>query len=199
MVSRIFVLFLTFALAPAVLSAQTAARSSGAWSTSEARGLPRFTLEGAAGSTLGDGPVVSISGGVSPSPWVMLLAEGEVFHVPSQHRTFVTSDGYHGASVRRGFTTYVFGGEMRIGAPVGRRVTPYGAVGMGIGTWRSNVDQYSPRRDGGRIVTVHAGGGVRVALRRHLSLIADARWTLGVSYDSVIGYVPIKGGLAWDF
>ena len=106
MVSRIFVLFLTSALAPAALSAQTTDGSSAAPSTtSEARWLPRFTLEGAAGSTLGDGPVVSISGGVSPAPWLMLLAEGEVFHVPSQHRTFVTSDGYHGVSDRRGFTT----------------------------------------------------------------------------------------------
>jgi hypothetical protein len=142
--------------------------------------------------------VVSTSVGVSPAPWLTLLAEGEAFHVATRHSTFVSSYGY-GTSAARGFTTYTAGGEIRIGAPATRRVTPYGALGMRAGTWQSNVDDTFPQRDSGRVFSVHAGGGVRVAMRRHLSLIVDARMTLGIAGEDVLGYLPIKGGLAWEF
>lgn len=194
---KVVLLSLAFALTPGLLNAQTLA-SVPAQASSERHTGRRGTLEGTAGTTLDGGFVVSASGGVAPASWLMLLVQGESFHVPTRHSTWVADYGY-GTSATRGFTTFVLGGEVRVIAPVARRVVPYVALGISAGTWQSNVDEYFGERDRGRIVTAHAGGGVRIPVRRHLSLVADARWALGVSYDSVIGYVPIRGGLAWDF
>jgi hypothetical protein len=142
--------------------------------------------------------VLSASAGVSPAPWLTLLATGESFHVPTRHSTFVSDYGY-GSSVRRGFTTFVLGGEVRVGAPIRGRVTPYFALSMGGGGWRGNQEEDSSRRDGGPLVLASLGGGVRVRLGDNLAVVADGRFALGVGADDVLGYVPIKGGLAWNF
>jgi hypothetical protein len=192
MASRTLVLSLTLSLLPALLAAQTPRPAQ-----TRATEVPRshVTIEGAAGTTLDGGFVVSAAAGVSPTPWLTLLAEGQTFHLPTRHRTFASGGGY-GESV---FTTWAFGGEMRIGVPVTRRLTPYGVVGMSTGTWKSNVDDFFPRQDSGGIVSIHAGGGVRIAVRRHLSLFADARLSLGAAGEDLMAYVPIRGGLAWEF
>ena len=75
----------------------------------------------------------------------------------------------------------------------------YAAFGIGAGAWRSNVDRDFDRRDSGPLYAANVGGGVRVRMRRNLSVVADARLALSVDVESVIGYVPIRGGLAWDF
>ena len=188
-------LSLAFALWPGLVSAQPPASGH---APSERGGGLRPTLEATAGATTGGGFVASVSAGVAPASWLMLLVQGESFHEPTRHSTWIADQGY-GTSATRGFTTFVLGGEVRVIAPGARRVVPYVALGIGAGTWQSNVDEYFSRRDRGPIVTGQAGGGVRIPLRRHLSLVADARFALGVSSDSVIGYVPIRGGVAWDF
>lgn len=188
MVPRMLVVFMTATLTPGALAAQT---SSEGW-------RPRATLEAAGGTTRHGGYVLSTSAGFSPAPWMTLLAEGEALHIPTRHSTFTTPGGY-GVSASRGFTSYELGGVVRIGMPITRRVAPFGTAGIGAGTWRSNVDETFPRRDSGGIVTLHAGGGVRFALRRQLSLIAEARMALGIAGEDVVGIVPIKAGLAWTF
>ena len=77
----------------------------------------------------------------------------------------------------------------------------YAAFGIGAGAWRSNVDRHFGSRDGGPVYSANVGGGVRVRMRRDLSVVVDARLSLSVAADdeSVIGYVPIRAGLAWDF
>jgi hypothetical protein len=188
MMPRMLVLFMTATLTPGALAAQTSSEAS----------RPRATLEAAGGTTRNGGYVLSTSAGFSPARWLTLLAEGEALHIPTRHSSFTAGGGY-GFSDARGFTTYELGGVVRIGAPMTRRVAPYGTVGIGAGTWRSNVDETFPSRDGGGIVSLHAGGGVRVALRRQLSLIAEARMALGIAGEDVVGMVPIKAGLAWMF
>ena len=159
-----------------------------------AQALPGSTLEGTAGLTPWGGYVQSASVGFYVAPWVTLLVQGERFHVPTRHRTFV-----NGSSISRGFTTLVLGGEARVGVPLSGRVSGYVALGIGAGAWGSHVDQYSRERDSGPVVAANAGGGVRIRMRRKLSVVADARFALAVAGESVLGYVPIRGGLAWDF
>jgi hypothetical protein len=182
---------LVLALMPGLLAAQTLPGGYPARGTRTAKG----TLEGTAGSTFQGGYVQSASVGFSPAKWVTLLVQGERFHVPTRYRTFVNG----GSSITRGFTTLVLGGEVRVGIPTSRRVSGYVALGMGRGAWGSNVDQYSRERDSGPVVAANAGGGVRIRMRRNLSVVADARLALAVVGESVLGYVPIRGGLAWDF
>src|SRR5690349_1775183 len=125
---------------PGALAAQTAQSAHTASPASSEVNRTQVTIEAAAGTTLDGGTVVSTSVGVRARSWLTLLAEGEAFHLPTRHSVFATSDGYYGVSDERGFTTYMFGGEMRIGVPVNRRVTPFGAVGIGAGRWESNVE-----------------------------------------------------------
>ena len=61
------------------------------------------------------------------------------------------------------------------------------------------MDRHFSRRDSGPVCSANVGGGVRVRMRRNLSVVADARLALTVAGESVIGYMPIRGGLAWDF
>ena len=75
----------------------------------------------------------------------------------------------------------------------------YAALGIGAGAWGSNVDRHFSGRDSGPVYSANVGGGVRVRMRRNLSVVADARLALAVGSDSAIVYVPIRGGLAWDF
>jgi hypothetical protein len=185
------VLSLILALAPGLLGAQTLV---GGYSAARHTGAAKGTLEGTVGSTTQGGDVQSASVGFSPSPWVTLLVQGERFHVPTRHRTFA-----NGSSTTRGFTTLVLGGEVRIGVPTSRRVAGYAALGIGGGSWGSNVNQYFRERDSGPVYAGNVGGGVRIRIRRNLSVVADARLALAVAGESVLAYVPIRGGLAWDF
>jgi hypothetical protein len=187
------VLSLMLALTPGLVAAQTLADGYSAASARDTQS-GRRTLEGAAGLTTRGDYVQSASAGFSPAPWVTLLVQGERFHVPTRHTTFA-----NGSSISRGFTTLVLGGEIRLGPPSSRRVSGYAALGMGAGAWRSNVDQHSPERDSGPVVAANVGGGVRIRMRRNLSVVADARLALAVAGESVFGSVPIRAGLAWEF
>jgi hypothetical protein len=187
------VLSLILALTPGVLVGQTLADERIAASARDTR-VARGTLEGAAGVTLGGGHVQSVSLGFAASPWLTLLVQGERFHVPTRHEEFP-----NGSSITRGFTTLVLGGEVRVGGPVSRRVSAYTALGVGIGAWGSNVDRFSQSRDSGPVQTAYVGGGVRVRMRRNLSVVADARCALTAAGESLLGSVPIRGGLAVDF
>ena len=184
---------LVLALMPGLLAAQTLPGGYPAASARDTR-TAKGTLEGTAGLTSRGDYVQSASVGFSPAPRVTLLVQGERFHVPTRYRTFA-----NGSSISRGFTTFVLGGEVRVGVPTSGRVSGYVALGMGAGAWGSNVDQYSRERDSGPVVAANAGGGVRIRVRRNLSVVADARLALSVAGESVFGYVPIRGGLAWDF
>jgi hypothetical protein len=181
------------ALIPGLLAAQTLVGGRAA-AAARHTGVAKGTLEGTAGSTISGGYVQSASVGFSPSPWVTLLVLGERFHVPTRHRTFP-----NGSSTTRGFTNLVLGGEIRVGVPTSGRVSGYAALGIGGGAWGSNVDQHFSERDSGPVYTGNVGGGVRIRVRRNLSVVADARLALAVAGESVISYVPIRGGLAWDF
>jgi len=187
------VLSLMLALTPGLLAAQTL---DGGYSAASARDTRagRRTLEGAAGFTSRGDYVQSASVGFSPTPWVTLLVQGERLHVPTRHTTFP-----NGSSTSRGFTTLVLGGEIRVGPPSSGRVSGYAAFGMGGGAWRSNVDEYFAERNSGPVVAANVGGGVRIRVRRNLSVVADARLALAVAGESVFGSVPIRAGLAWDF
>ena len=187
------VLSVMLALTPGLLAGQALADEPIAASARSAR-VARRTLEGSAGVTLGGGYVQSASLGLAPSPWLTLLVQGERFHVPTRHKIYP-----NGSSITRGFTTLVMGGEVRVGAPVSRRVFAYSALGLGIGEWGSNVDRFSKRRDSGPVYTAYVGAGVRVRMRRNLSVVTDARCALSAAGESLLGYVPIRGGLAWDF
>ena len=184
---------LVLALMPGLLAAQTLPGGYPAASARDTR-TAKATLEATAGLTSRGDYVQSASVGFSPAPWVTLLVQGERFHVPTRYRTFD-----NGSSISRGFTTLVLGGEVRAGVPTSGRVSGYVALGIGAGAWGSNVDQYSRERDSGPVVAANAGGGVRIRLRRNLSVVADARLSLAVAGESALAYVPIRGGLAWDF
>jgi hypothetical protein len=186
------VFLLVLALMPGLLAAQTL---PGGYSAASARDTRRAkgTLEGTAGLTSRGDSVQSASVGFSPAPRITLLLQGERVHVPTRYRTFVD-----GSSISRGFTALVLGGEVRVGVPAPGRISAYVALGIGAGGWGSNVDQYSSRRDSGPVVAANAGVGVRIRMRRNLSVVADARLALLVAGESAFGYVPIRGGLAWD-
>lgn len=184
---------LVLALMPGRLAAQTLPGAYPAASARDTR-TAKGTLEGTAGLTSRGDYVQSASVGFSPAPWVTLLVQGERFHVPTRYQTFV-----NGSSISRGFTTLVLGGEVRVGVPTSGRVSGYVALGIGAGAWGSNVDRHFSRRDSGPVCSANVGGGVRVRMRRNLSVVADARLALTVAGESVIGYMPIRGGLAWDF
>jgi hypothetical protein len=190
---RTVVLALTVAVSPGLLAAQTL---PGRHTAASARntGAAKLTLEGTAGLTTQGGYVQSASLGFSPSPWVTLLVQGERFHVPTRHRTFS-----NGSSTTRGFTSLLLGGEVRVGLPTSGRVSGYAALGVGGGAWGSNVDQHFSERDSGPVYAGNVGGGVRIRVRPNLSVVADARLALALAGDSLLAYVPIRGGLAWDF
>ena len=183
------VLSVILALTPGLLAAQTL---PGGHAGAPARDTHagRRTLEVTAGSTSGGGFLLSTSAGFSPAPWLTLLVQGERFHVPTRHTAFSTT---------RGFTTLVLGGEVRVGPPAPGKVSGYAALGIGAGVSGSNVDRHFEGRHSGPVYAANVGGGVRVRMGRNLSVVADARLTLAVGSDSAIAYVPIRGGLAWDF
>lgn len=145
MQTKPLVLSLILTLAPGVVAAQTLGAS-----TRETR-RTRFTLEAPAGSTTRGGDVESASVGFSPLPWLTLLVRGERFHNPTRIEYFP-----NGGSISRGFTTHLLAGEIRVGTPASGRVSPYAALGMGAGTWGSNVDRLYPERDSGPVRTAYA-------------------------------------------
>jgi hypothetical protein len=190
---KTIVLSLLFAVVPCLGATQTLTGGDAPLAHGETR-PGRFTVEVTAGSTLRGGSVQSASVGFLPAPWLTLLVQGERFHEPTRVNYFE-----NGSSISRGFTTLVVGGEVRVGVPTSRRVSGYGALGLGTGTWQSNVNQFFRERNSGPVRTAYAGGGARFRIHRNLSVVADARVALAVSDDSVFGYVPIRAGLAWDF
>jgi hypothetical protein len=185
-----FILAAMLALAPGLAGAQTSGTSQ---SWREAGAHRPLTVEAAAGLTTQADPVVSAAVGYSPFRLLTFVFEAERLHVPREITFFP-----NGSSERPGFTAYMFNGQARLTAPINRRVSVYGMVGLGRGVW--GRDEGS-RHDGGGLVGPFLGGGVRASVRPGLSVFASAKAGLlvGTDTDSLWGYLPIQGGVAWDF
>jgi hypothetical protein len=173
--------------APSLAAGQTTAPAG------ESASHRPLTVEAAAGLTTQFDPVVSGAIGYSPFRVLTLVFEAERLHVPSETTFFP-----NGRSERRGFTSYMFNGQARLTAPINRRLSAYGMVGFGAGTWGRDTGS---RHDGGGLVGPFVGGGVRVAVRPGFSVFGSAKVGLlvGTDSDSLWGYIPIQGGVAWTF
>ena len=184
-----FILALALALTPGLAGAQTAGSSL---SQESSRHRP-LTVEASAGVTTQLDPVVSAAVGYSPFRALTFVFEAERLHVPREVTFFP-----NGRSERSGFTSYMFNGQARVTVPINRRVAVYGMAGLGRGVW--GRDEGS-RHDGGGLVGPFLGGGVRASVRPGFSVFASAKMGIlvGTDSDSLWGYFPIQGGVAWEF
>ncbi len=156
----------------------------------------RLSLQAAAGPTLMEGGnVLWTAFGYSPLSRLELLLTGERIHVPFQSERFPG-----GSSVTRGGTLTFVSGEVRLALRPPDRVSPFAVAGIGGGVSRPNVNAQfpDPVRHGLRVL--HVGGGVRVPLRRGLSLLGDARGLLALEgNDGILAILPVRVGVAWRF
>ena len=178
------------AVAPAAAGAQTRGTS-----LHESDRHRPWTVEGAAGLTTQADAIVSAAVGYSPLRALTFVFEAERLDVPTETTYF---DNGRGISVQSGFTSNMFNGQARVTLPISRRLSVFGMLGLGAGTWRREEGQ---RRDGGGFVGPLLGGGVRASVRPGLSVFASmkAGLLIGTDDDSLWGYFPIQGGLAWSF
>jgi hypothetical protein len=183
-----------FVLVPNVATGQASVPA--AQSDAAREGRERLSLQAAAGSHLiGGGHVVSAAFGYSPASRLELLLNVERNHLPFQLKHF--ADGY---STTRGGTMTFVSGELRLALLPVDRVSPFVMAGVGGGVSRPNVNAQfpDPVRNGLRVLYV--GGGVRVPLRRGLSLCGDARATLALEgNDGILAVWPVRAGVAWRF
>ena len=177
-----FILVLMLALAPGLVGAQT--------SDQESHAHRPWTVEAAAGLTTQFDPVMSAAAGFSPFRALTFAVEAERLHVPREVNVYE-----NGFSERPGFTAYMVNGQARVTLPINRRLSAFGMVGLGAGTW----DRRGP--DGGGLIQPFLGGGVRAFVRPGFSVFASAKMGLlvGTDTDSVWGYFPIQGGVGWQF
>lgn len=187
-----FVLVSMLVLAPGLARAQSSVTSTSLREAAEHR---PWTVEAAAGLTTQADAIVSAAVGYSPIRALTFVFEVERLHVPKETTFF---DNGRGVSVQSGFTSNMFNGQLRATLPVNRRLSVYGMVGMGAGTWGRDE---GTRHDGGGFVGPLLGGGVRAAVRPGLSLFASmkAGLLIGTDDDSLWGYFPVQGGVAWSF
>lgn len=161
-------------------------------------GLPRrFGIDLGAGSHLRDaGDVESMTVGVALSPFVTLAATVERGHVPTQVTEY--PDGY--SATRNGTLTFA-SGELRVTIPAGRRWTPYGLVGRGVGRSVLNVNTHFPDPIARTADVYYAGGGVRYAIGSAFALFSDAKLMLvmGRSADDLSARLPIRVGMSFRF
>lgn len=161
-------------------------------------GLPRrFSIDLGAGSHLRDaGDIESMTVGVALSPFVTLAATVERGHVPTQVTRY--PDGY--SATRNGTLTFA-SGELRVTIPAGRRWTPYGFVGRGVGRSVLNVNTHFPDHITRTADAYYAGGGVRYALGSAIALFSDAKFMLvmGRSADDLSARLPIRVGMSFRF
>ena len=159
-------------------------------------GLDRFTLEVAAGPLLNSGGHTLSAGlGFSPISRIDLVVNVERDHVPFQRETF--GDGY---SITRGGTLTTVSGEVRASVLPPHRASPYAFAGIGGGVSRPTVNEAFPDPVRNDLRVAYFGAGVRVPIRRGLTIFGDARAMLALeANDGVMGVVPVRVGLAWRF
>jgi hypothetical protein len=173
--------------------AATPAHAMGGEQSSEPS-LP-FSVHLGAGAHLNEGGnLQSLSFGYTPWRGVTFLVNVERDHVPTKVTTY--PDGF---AASRGGTLTTAGAELRYTAPIGRRVSPYVMTGGAAGVSRPNVNDIFPNRVSNLARMMYAGGGVRIPVRPHLDVFADARFMLWIERDSVGGLLPIRGGVTWRF
>jgi hypothetical protein len=157
----------------------------------------RFSFDLGAGSHFRDaGDVESMSLGVALSPFVTLAATVERGHVPT--RVTAYPDGY---SATRNGTLTSASGELRVTIPAGRRWTPYGLVGRGVGKSVFNVNTRFPDPITRSADLFYAGAGVRYALGSAIALFSDAKFMLvmGRSAGDLSARLPIRAGVSFRF
>jgi hypothetical protein len=165
-------------------------------SESEGAGLDRFSLDLGAGPLLkSGGHSLGASFGFSPIARVDLVVHVERNHLPFQRETF--GDGL---SLTRGGTLTSVSGELRASIFPPDRVSPYGLAGIGGGVSRPTVNDAFPDPVENDLRVVYFGGGLRVPIRKDLSVFGDARAMLALEGgDGIMGVWPVRAGLAWRF
>jgi hypothetical protein len=183
---------LLFVLNPDVVTGQTSVGTA-ALSDSGREGRERVSLQVAAGPTLtlvGGGNVLSAAFGYSPASRLELLLNIERTHLPFQ---------LYGSAVRGGTLMFV-SGELRLALLPPGRVSPFAIAGAGGGVSRPNVNATFPDRVQNDLRVLYLGGGIRVPLRRGVSLVGDVRCMLGLEgYDGILAVWPVRAGVAWRF
>ena len=176
---------LMFLLLPGVVAGQTPDAAPG-----------RFSVQGGAGATvMYPGNALGATFGYSPASRLDLLVSVERIHVPSQ-----ITHHPHGASATRGGTMTFISPELRLSLFPADRVSPFGMIGVGRGVSHPNVNDHFPVPVKNDLRVVYVGGGLRVPLRRGLSLVGDVRAMLALEgYDGIMGVWPVRAGVAWRF
>jgi hypothetical protein len=155
----------------------------------------RVTLQGAVGTDInagGDSQSVSI--GFSPNERLDILITAERFHWPTE----VTRSNVRDVSATRGGTTTFISGEVRLSLFT-FRISPYVLASAGRGISRPNVNDIFPDRVTNDATLLFFGGGVRIAVTERLRAFADIRFGIQGERDSIIGLVPVRGGIGWRF
>ena len=156
-----------------------------------------LSIQGAVGTNANvGGNTQALSVGFSPGERVSLLLNLERIHMPTEVDYY--ENGY---SATRGGTTTFVSGEIQVVPVRFARVSPYVLAGAGTGRSRLNVNDIFPDPITNTAALLFVGGGVRVPATSHLSVFADARFTLQVERenDGVFLFVPVRAGIAWRF
>lgn len=180
---------------PCVATAQSL-RSASTPDDTEGQRRPQFSVQVAGGPTLGGrATAVSAAAGYAPVSWLEVLVNVERIDAPMRSTRY--TDGY---SISRGATMTLVSGEVRVAPLPAARVSPFAVVGVGGGVLRPNVNAQFPNEVTNELRVAYLGSGVRVPIRRRISLLADARAILAIEgYDSVVGIWAVRGGVAWRF
>jgi hypothetical protein len=180
---------------PCVATGQSS-RSASAPDDTKGQRRPQFSVQMAAGPTLGSrATAVSAAAGYAPVSWLEVHVNVE--RIDASMRTTRHPDGY---SISRGGTLTFVSGEVRFAPLPQARVSPFAMAGIGRGVSRPTVNAEFPQPVKNDLQVFYLGGGARVPLRRGVSLLADARAMLALEgYDSVLGIWSIRGGIAWRF
>ena len=156
-----------------------------------------LSVQGALGPLVNaGGSSQSLSFGFSPDERIGFLVSAERIHLPTEVKRH--EFGY--AATRGGTTTFI-SGEVRVSPFAFNRASPYALAGIGRGTSRPNVNDLFPGGDTSDAGMMFAGGGVRLAVTKHVSAFMDMRFVLQVdrSDTGVFLFLPFRAGLAWRF
>ena len=173
--------------------------------SAHAQGVPnsteppyRFSIEFGVGSHVSDGGDAQlVSFGYNPHPDMTVLVNVARDYLPTRVEHYP-----HGYSATRGGLLAFVSGEFRYTVPIGRRVSPYGFAGTGLGVQRPNVNEFFPHPPNNAAVHVfYLGGGARVRLHARLDLLVDGRFMLYAAReaDGFGALLPVRAGLAWRF
>jgi hypothetical protein len=163
-----------------------------------AAGQGPVSVQGAVGTNINEGGYnQSLSLGFSPGSGIDIRVGAERIHAPTEVTPF--DRGY---SVTRGGTTTFVSGEVRWFPVTFPRVAPYVLGGAGRGRSRLNVNEHFPDPVTNDAVLFFFGGGTRLPVTRHFSVVADVRLVLQAEDNddgSVYLFMPVRAGLAWRF